>query len=52
VTQLKIRKRGGQLRCTGPEFSSGCKREIPVSVNSLSNSIFSIQPKERLTDGE
>jgi hypothetical protein len=27
-------------------------REIPVSVNPLSNSIFSIQPKERLSDGE
>lgn len=33
-----------------PGFPS--RREIPVSVNSLSNSIFSIQPKEHLTDGE
>jgi len=33
-----------------PGFPS--HREIPVSVNSLSNSIFSIQPEERLTDGE
>ena len=33
-----------------PGFPS--HREIPVSVSSLSNSIFSIQPKERLTDGE
>ena len=27
-------------------------REIPVSVNPFSNSIFSIQPKERLSDKE
>jgi hypothetical protein len=36
------------------DFKTGfpSHREIPVSVNSLSNSIFSIRPKERLTDGE
>ncbi len=49
VRQIEVTS-GASVFDVRPGFPS--HREIPVSVNSLSNSIFSIRPKERLTDGE
>lgn len=49
VRQIEVTS-GASVFDVRPGFPS--HREIPMSVNSLSNSIFSIRPKERLTDGE